>query len=61
MLLWGSNKNDGEFVLSEIIRAVSAYEYMDVSKGDMNNKWKSFLYVNGEAIKLLRFDHWALF
>lgn len=57
---WSPNAKNGKFVLNEVLRTGN-FGHMDENKGDMTNKLKNFLYVNSEAIRMIRFESMAWF
>lgn len=54
------NETDGRIILNEIIRRGN-FGHMGDNQAVLSNKWNSFWYVNGNALRFWRFDHWAWF
>lgn len=58
---WTPNQCDGEFLLNEIMQSGNFGKQDERQRGLYDSKWNSFWLVNGKALRLARFDHWACF
>lgn len=59
-MLWRLDTEYGQILLDEIMKTGN-FGYLDERTPKGMNKWKSYLYGNGKALRLGCFDHWAWF
>ena len=60
-MLWEPNKEDGVFLLEEVMLSGNFGKQDARQKGLYDSKWNSFWLVHGKTFRFWRFDHWAWF
>ena len=60
-MLWEPNKEDGTFLLEEVMLSGNFGKQDARQKGLYDSKWNSFWLVHGKTFRFWRFDRWAWF